>query len=130
MTDPPAPIPKNDIPNPPSANTPKTHKNTHTNSTKHQEVNGTISTPYRRDGHTKSSIASQKNNDTNDTQMVDNPYNVEDTRERFLNNEINIKFEPDIYTPPITIDIHQQQDKGSINPVKLHRDFLRRNTVV
>ena len=85
MTELPAPIPEKDILTPPSANTPNTHNNTHTNSTKHQEVNVIISTPYRCDGHTKSTITSQKNNDTNDIQMVDTPYNFEEIRERLLN---------------------------------------------
>ena len=88
MTELPAPIPEKDILTPPSANTPNTHNNTHTNSTKHQEVNVTISTPYRRDGRTKSTITSQKNNDTNDIQMVDTPYNFEEIREKILNNAI------------------------------------------
>ena len=85
--------------------------NTHINSTKHPEVNVSISTPYRRDGQTKSTISSQKNNNTDDTQMVDNPYNGEDTRKCLLNNAINIKFERDRYTTPITIEFRQQQDK-------------------
>ena len=56
--------------------------------------------------------------------MVDNPYNGADTRERLLNNAINIKFERDRYTTPITIEFRQKQDKGSINPAKLHRDLF------
>ena len=88
MTELPAPISEKDILTPPPANTPNTHNNTHTNSTKHQEVNVTISTPYRRDGRTKSTITSQKNNDTNDIQMVDTPYNFEEIREKILNNAI------------------------------------------
>ena len=47
------------------------------------------------------------NKDTNDTQMIDNPYNVEDTRERLLNNTINTTFERDRYTTPITIEFRQ-----------------------
>ena len=56
--------------------------------------------------------------------MVDNPYNVEDIRERLLNNVISIKFERDRYTTPITIEFCQQQDKESINPAKLNRDLF------
>ena len=56
--------------------------------------------------------------------MVDNPYNGADTIERLLNNTINIKFERDRYTKPITIEFRQQQDKGSINLAKLHRDLF------
>ena len=88
MTDLPALILEKDITTPPTANTPTTSKNTHTNSKNHPAVNVAFSTPYRRDGHTKSTIASQKNNNTDDIQMVDNPYNGEDTRERLLNNTI------------------------------------------
>ena len=56
--------------------------------------------------------------------MVDNPYNVEDTRECLFNNEINIKFKRDRYTTHITMEFHQQQDKGSIDPAKLRRDLF------
>ena len=56
--------------------------------------------------------------------MVDNPYNGTDTRKRLLNNVINIKFECDRYTTPITIEFRQKQDKGYINPAKLHRDLF------
>ena len=124
MTDPPAPILERDIPTPPSANTSSTSKNSHTNSAKLPEVSVAISTPYRRDGQTKSMIASQKNNNTDDTQMVDNPYNSADTRERLLDNAINIKFDRNRYTASITIEFRQQQDKGSINPAKLHSDLF------
>ena len=124
MTDPPAPIHEKDIPTPPKANTPTTSKNTHTNTTNHPAVNVAISNSYRRDGQTKSTITSQKKNNTDDTQMVDNPYKGEDTRERLLNNVINIKFERDRYTTPITIEFRQQKDNGSINPAKLHRDLF------
>ena len=119
-----APTPGKDILTPPSANNPNIHKNTHTNSTKYHEVVVAFSTPYRRDGCTKPKTASQKNKDTNDTQMVDNPYNVEDIRERLLNNVISIKFERDRYTTPITIEFFQQQEKESINPAKLNRDLF------
>ena len=56
--------------------------------------------------------------------MVDNPYNAEDTRESLLKNAINIKFERDICTTPITNEFRQQKDKGSVNPAKLHRDLF------
>ena len=56
--------------------------------------------------------------------MVDNLYNGEDTRECLLNNAINIKFERDRYTTPITIEFRQQQDKKSIDPAKLHSDLF------
>ena len=56
--------------------------------------------------------------------MIDNSYNVEDTRESLLNNTINITFECDRYTTPITIEFRQQKDKGFINPMKLHRDLF------
>ena len=61
----------------------------------------------RHDGYTKPVIASYMNKDTNDTQMIDNPYNVEDTREHLLNNTINTTFERDRYTTPITIEFRQ-----------------------
>ena len=104
MTDLPAPILEKDITTPPTSNTPTTSKNTHTNSKTHPAVNVAFSTQHHRDGQTKSTIASQKNNNTDDIQMVDNPYHGEDTRERLLNNAINIKFERDRYTTPITIE--------------------------
>ena len=62
--------------------------------------------------------------------MIDNPYHVEDTRERLLNNKINIKFERDRYTTPITIEFRQQQDKRFINPAKLHRDLFAKTLLI
>ena len=56
--------------------------------------------------------------------MVDNSYNAETTRESLLNNTINIKFERNRYTTPITIEFRQQKDKGFVNPAKLHRDVF------
>ena len=46
------------------------------------------------------------------------------TRERLFNNSINIKFERDRYTIPITIKFRQQKDNGSINAAKIHRDVF------
>ena len=56
--------------------------------------------------------------------MVDNPYNGGNIRKRLLNNVITIKFEHDRYTTPVTIEFRQQQDKGSIDPAKIHRDLF------
>ena len=121
MTAPPAPILEKDITTPPTSNTPTTSKNPHTNSKTHPAAKVAFSTQLHRDGQTKSTLASQKNNNTDDIQMADNPYHGEDTRERLLNNAVNIKFERDRYTTPITIEFRQQKDNGSINPAKLHR---------
>ena len=47
--------------------------------------------------------------------MVDNPY-AADNRERLLNHAVNITYERDRYTAPITIEFRQKSDQTSITP--------------
>ena len=117
-------ITEGDIPTPPEANTPNKHSHIHTNTSQHHNCTHEIFTANRHDGYTKSSIASHMNKDTNDTHMVDNSYNVEDTRDHLLNNFINITFDREKYTAPITIKARQQKNKGPNNPAILQRDLF------
>ena len=47
--------------------------------------------------------------------MVDNPYAADD-HERLLNHAVNITYERDRCTTPITIKFRQKSDQTSITP--------------
>ena len=55
--------------------------------------------------------------------MVDNPYAATNC-ERLLNHAVNITYERDRYTAPITIEFRQKSDQTSITLAKLHRELF------
>ena len=76
------------------------------------------------DGQTNTPTTSHNKNHENDSTMVDNPYAAEDNRERLLNHAVNITYERDRYTTPITLEFRQKSDQTSITPAKLHRGLF------
>ena len=61
------------------------------------------------DGQTKTPTTSYNKNHENDSTMVDNPY-AANNRERLLNHAVNITYERDRYTTPITLEFRQKSD--------------------
>ena len=74
-------------------------------------------------GYTKTPTTSHNKNHEDDSTMVDNPY-AADNRERLLNHAVNITYERDRYTTPITLEFRQKSDQTSITPAKLHRELF------
>ena len=55
--------------------------------------------------------------------MVDNAY-AANNREHILNHSVNITYERDRYTTPITIEFRQKSNQTSNTPAKLHRELF------
>ena len=77
-------------------------------SKKPRGLNDVNTSSTKDDGHTNIPTTSRNKNHENDSTMVDN-------RERLLNHAVNITYERDRYTTPITIEFCQKSDQTCIN---------------
>ena len=91
-------------------------------SKKPRDPNDMNTSNSNNDEQTNPSTITHKKNHENDSIMVDNPYGA-DNCERLLNHAVNITYERDIYTTPITLAFRQKSDQTSITPAKLHREL-------
>ena len=76
MTNLPATIPERGIPTSAAVNTLNNRNHTHAYVGKPHEYTNVIPSPHHPDVHTKTPISFHQNKDTNDIQIVDNPYNI------------------------------------------------------